>query len=468
MQPATERRARIRDRLLRQLGPFDATMIVAGSVIGIGIFTTSGIVAAALPHPGLLLLAWLAGGLISLAGALTNAEMGASLPQAGGDYVYLREAFHPLAGFFAGWLTFLVVFCGTVGTLAAGFAEYAAAFFPALGSERVWLRLGPFSLGPGTVSALGAVWGCTAICWYGVREGARFQDLMSLAKIAAIALLCLAGPLAGAGTWSRLATAPLTGAGVAEPGLAFGFAVAMVPILFTYLGWNAPVYVASELRDPARTLPRALLGGTLLVTLLYLLLNAVYLYAVPLDAMYATDSVGARRGIVRIAEVAAIALFGPRGGEVMSALVLVSIVGCLNATVLVGARIVYAMALDRTVPQALANIHPVRGTPNVALLAQAAVASLLLVTGSFEQILTYTTFAVITLMVLDGLALFRLRRRADLDRPYRVWGYPFVPALYVAASLGLWANTLLAFPTESLLGLLIAGTALPAWLWGRR
>lgn len=456
------------DRLSRELGPFDATMIVAGSVIGIGIFTTTGLVAAALPHPALLLLAWLVGGLISLAGALTNAEMGASLPHAGGDYVYLREAFHPLAGFFAGWLTFLVVFCGTVGTLAAGFAEYLAVFVPSLDPARTWLALGPVRFGPGTLAALIALWACTSISWLGVREGARFQDWMSVVKIAAIALLCALGPLLGKGDWSRLVAVagPATPLAATPLALAGAFGTALVPILFAYLGWNAPVFVASELRDPGRTLPRALFRGTLIVIALYLVLNAVYLYALPIDAMFAYDD-GARVGIVRIAERAAHGLFGGLGGGLISAVVLVSILGCLNATVLVGARVVYAMALDRTVPTALASVHATRRTPDLALFVQASVASVLLVTGSFTQILTYTTFAVITLMMLDGVALFRLRR-LGLERPYSAWGYPVVPALYVLASFGLWLNTLVAYPAESFLGLAIAATALPAWTWSRR
>ena len=461
--------APLTDRLSRQLGLLDATMIVAGSVIGIGIFTSTGLVAAALPQPGLLILAWIAGGAISLAGALTNAEMGASLPHAGGDYVYLREAFHPLAGFFAGWLTFLVVFCGTVGTLAAGFAEYAAVFAPALSPDRAWLRFGPCSVGPGTVTALIATWACTAISVWGVREGARFQNGVTLVKIAAIVLLCVAGPLIGTGDWSRL-----SGAGAdAVPelgaiGLAGGFGLALVPIIFTFLGWNAPVYIASELRNPARTLPRALFLGTLLVTAIYVAMNAVYLYAVPVGEMFVTGAGGEREGIIRIAETVASRLFGPTGGGLVSVLVLVSILGCLNATVLVGARIVYAMSLDRTVPEILASVHLTRGTPHVALLAQAGVASLLLISGTFEQILAYTTFAVITLMVLDGLALYRLRLRRDLPRPYRVWGYPWVPGIYVLASAALWLNTLFVFPVESLLGLLLAATAIPAWLVAQR
>jgi APA family basic amino acid/polyamine antiporter len=457
----------LEDRLKRQLGLFDATMVVAGSVIGVGIFTTTGFVAAAVPDPFWLLVAWAIGGAISAAGALTNAEMGASLPHAGGDYVYLREAFHPLVGFFAGWLTFFVVYCGTVGTLAAGLVEYLAVFAPALAPERAWIALGPVLLGPGQAIALVAVWGCTLLCWIGVRESARFQNGVTLAKIGALAVLCVAGPLLGDGDWSRLVDA----GSVPTPsgtGLAAAVGVAMVPVLFTYLGWNAPVYIASELREPERTLPRALLLGTALVTGLYLLINAVFLYALPIDEMFRVGEGGERDGIVRVAEGAATALFGGLGGKLVAGLVVVSIIGCLNATVLVGARIVYAMALDRTVPLRLASVHPERFTPDVALFTQAAVASVLLLTGSFDAILTYTTFAVITLMVLDGLALFRLRQRSDLPRPYLVWGYPWVPALYVVASFFLWINTLVERPLESGFGLAIAATAFPAFWLSRR
>lgn len=466
----------IPDRLTRQLGLLDATMVVAGSVIGVGIFTTTGLVAAALPSPGLLLLAWLIGGLISLAGALTNAEMGAALPRAGGDYVFLREGFHPVVGFIAGWLTFFVIFCGTVGTLAAGLAEYLAAFVPALSTDLAWWAWGPLRVGPGQVSALVAVWACTGLCAYGVREGARFQNGITALKIAAIAALCAAGPVVGVGDWSRLVdvpsvaagAAPADGAGAGLFGLATAMGLALVPILFTYLGWNAPVYIASELRDPSRTLPRSLVFGTLICVAVYGLLNAVYLYAVPIDQMFEIGRDGGRVGIVRIAELAATRLFGGVGGGIVSGLVLVSILGCLNATILVGARIVYAMALDRTLPGWLAEVHAVRGTPAIALYVQALVATALLLSGTFEQILVYTTFAVITLMILDGLALYRLRRLPGLERPYEVWGYPWTPAMYVLAGFGLWLNTLLARPAESLLGLAIAATAVPAYYAGTR
>lgn len=438
-------------------------MVVAGSVIGVGIFTTSGLVAASLPSVGWILAAWILGGVLSAAGALTNAEMGASLPHAGGDYVYLREAFHPALGFVAGWLSFFAIFCGTVGTLASGLAEYLSVLLPPL-QGHVW-QAGPVRIGGAQGAALFAVWASTALCGYGVREGARVQNLFSVAKISALVLLSISAPLLGARGVAALPVDPSVTLAVSWiPALG----AALVPILFTYLGWNAPVYIASEIRDPARTLPRALLLGTALVTALYLIVNGVYLYALPLDQMFTLDAAGRRVGVVRIAELAAVSLIGPGGGRLVTVLVVLSIVGTLHATVLVGARIVYAMALDRTLPRAFAAVHPNRHTPHVALVLQAGIASLLLVTGSFGAILTYTTFAVISLMLLDGLALFRLRQRSDLARPYRVWGYPWVPGLYVLASLWLWLNTLVLQPLEAGLGLLIAATGLPAWWISRR
>jgi APA family basic amino acid/polyamine antiporter len=445
-------------------------MLVAGSVIGVGIFTTSGIVAAALPHPGWLLAVWLLGGLLSAAGALTNAELSAALPHAGGDYVFLREAFHPGAGFLAGWVTFFAIYCGTAATLAAGLAEYLVVFVPALSPEHDWIRLGAVRLGPGSIAALASVWACTAVCLAGVRQGARTQDLLTLLKIAVIVALCVLAPLVGGGDLGNLAHGALTpDLGKSPVGLISAVGLALVPVLFAYLGWNAPVYVGSEVRDPGRTLPRALLLGTALCAAIYLLVNLVYLYAVPVERMFEVEPGGARTGIVRVAELAATALLGPTGGRVVSGLVLLSILGCLNATVLVGARVVYAMALDGAMPAALASVHPSRSVPHVALLVEGAFTSVLLLTGTFQELLTTTTFAIMGLMVLDGLSLYALRwRRPALPRPYRAWGYPVLPALFVGASLWLFANTLLTQPVASLVGLAIAATAFPAYRMRRR
>ncbi len=427
------------DRLRRELTLVDATMIVVSSVIGVGIFLTPGAVAEILPHPAWFLAAWLAGGLLSLAGALANAELGAMYPRAGGDYVYLREAYHPLAGFLVGWLSFFVIFAGTVATLATGFAEWLSRFVPL-----------------GTGGKLTAAIGITAVAswihYRGVRAGAQFNNATAYAKIGALAALVLAGPLWGHGDAQHLAAL------FREPGAfdAGNFGLALSPVLFSYLGWNASVYVASEIRDPGRNVPRSLFAGLTICTAIYLAVNFLYLYALP---------PGALRGELRVGEAAARALFGPSGGAIAGALVLLSIAGCLNATVLAGPRIAYAMALDALLFPALGKVHPRHGTPHVAIAVQAVAAGLLvLALQSFPSILDYTTFAIVLATTADTAALYALRwRQPARPRPYRAWGYPFVPALYLAANAAIAAAMLRGRPAECAIALAVTLSGVPVY-----
>jgi len=433
------------DRLERGLSLTDATMLVVSSVIGVGIFLTPGTVANALPHPGLILAAWLVGGLLSLAGALANAELGAMYPRAGGDYVYLREAYHPLAGFLVGWLSFFVIYAGTVATLAAGFAE-GLAHFVTLGD------------GGKMLVAVAITIVCSWVNYVGVRAGARFNNVTGYVKIAALVGLAVAGPLLGHGRIENLR--PLIDAHAALP-LA-GFGLALSPILFSYLGWNASVYVASEIRDPDRNIPRSLFIGLGMCTALYLLLNAVYLYALPVAAL---------RGEVRVGEAAARALFGAAGGSIVAVLVLASVVGCLNATILVGPRIAYAMALDGLFFGGVQRVHEVNRTPHVAITVQAVTAiALIVVLRSFPSVLDYTTFAIVLATMADTTALYALRRRAPKRRrPYRAWGYPLVPALYLLANAGIATAMLAGRPKECAIALAVTATGLPFYaLFGRR
>ncbi len=427
------------DPLARTLGLLDTAALVVGSIVGAGIFATAGDVAAALPHPGWMLAAWIVGGLLSIAGALVNAEMAASLPHAGGDYVYLSEAYHPCVGFLAGWGSFFAIYAGTVATLAVGLTEYLAVFVPAAGH-------GPWV-------ALAAVLVSSWLNYRGTLVGARVQTIVTVLKVAAIGAFVVAAPLLGAGNVSLrgLAAGDATAIGPSA------FALALIPILFAYLGWNAPVFVASEIRDPDRTLPRAIFAGTLVCIVLYVATNLVYLSAVPVDEM---------AGQVRVAEMAARRLFGPLGATLVSLLVVLSIAGCLHATVLVGPRIVYAMALDGLFARRLARVHQHRATPHVAIAVQAIVACLLIVGwGTFTRLLTYTTFAIVVFATLDALAIYLLRwRLPDLRRPYRAWGYPWVPAVYVATNLWLVVATLLARPVEAVGVLVIVATGLPVYI----
>lgn len=433
-----------RERLRRELDAYDATMLVVSSVVGVGIFLTPGVVAAQVPSPSLFLLAWLVGGLLSAAGALANAELGAMFPRAGGDYVYVREAFHPAAGFLVGWLSFFVVYAGTVATLAAGFAT---------GLER-FVSLEPRGE---AAAAIGLILATSWVNARGVRSGARLNNgtaAIKLAGLAALALVAWAIP-APPHAHASAASAPTGSAALA-------FGLALSPVLFTYLGWNAPVYVAGEIRDPGRTIPRSLLAGLALCTALYLLLNAAYLHALSLPGM---------AGRVRVAEAAARALSGELGGSIAAALILVSIVGCLNATILVGPRIAYAMAVDHLFFRAVERVHDRTRTPNVAIWLQAGVGcGLVAALRRFPSLLDYTTFAILLAAMASTSALYVLRRRrAELPRPYHAWGYPLVPAAYLAANGAIALAMLVGRPKECLAALAITASGLPfLFLFARR
>lgn len=434
-----------RDKLRRQLGLFDTTMLCVSSIIGAGIFLTPGQVAFLLPEPRLFLAAWFLGGLLSLAGALANAELGAMFPRAGGDYVYLREAYHPFAGFVVGWLSFFVIYAGTVATLAMGFAEGVSRFLP----------LGPTGV---IVLACATVAAVSAVNYGGVRQGANLNNTTALLKLAAIALLAGWGLASGQGNWSNLvASDPDIGLTDAAK-----FGLALSPVLFSYLGWNAPVYVASEIREPGRIIPTALFLGLSLCIAAYLLLNIVYLYALPVHGLAQRADVGA---------AAAQVLWGNLGAQGVALLVLASVLGCLNATVLVGPRIAYAMALDGYFFPGADRVHDHYRTPHGAIVAQALTAiGLILLLQGFPRILDYTTFAIVLATIADTCALFTLRwRQPDRPRPYRAWGYPWLPGAYILANAGIAAAMLWGRPLECAVGLAIAATALPFyWYFSRR
>ncbi len=439
-----EPRAHPRDRLKRELRLRDATLLVVSGVIGSGIFLTPGRIADLLPHPGIILLAWMVGGLFSLAGALANAELGAMFPRAGGDYVYLREAFHPAAGFLVGWLSFFVIYAGTIATLAAGFAAGLASFV---------------GMGPAAERsvAIGVTLAVSALNYIGVRWGARANNLTAVLKVAALVAFCVAGPLFGSGDVSNLR--PVVSGGQTLTLAAFGLALS--PVLFSYLGWNSSVYVASEIRDPGRNVPRSLFLGLAICTGIYLLVNVVYLYAIPVEVLRHEANAG---------EAAAGALFGGLGGRLVGVFVLVSILGTLNATILVGPRIAYAMALDRLFFPRVDRAHETYRTPSTAIVLQAATAvAILFVLGGFERALDYTTFAILLATIADVAALYALRRsQPGRIRPYRAWGYPWVPAAYVLANSAVAGALLWGRPVECVYGLAIAATGIPFYVFFAR
>jgi APA family basic amino acid/polyamine antiporter len=439
-----------RDRLKRVLGLSDAVFLIVSSVVGSAIFLTPGRIADTLPHPGLIFAVWLLGGAISLFGALVNAELGAMYPRAGGDYVYLREAFHPAAGFLIGWLSFFVIFVGTIATLAAGFA---AGLAPLAGYGETGTLL----------VAIAVTVACSALNYVGVRWGALANNLTAALKIAALLVFCLLGPLLGAGDAAHLRPL-LSGAGaIATPA---ALALAISPVLFAYLGWNAVIYVGSELRDPGRNLPRSLFLSLAICAGIYVLVNAVYLYALPIEELRRVDNAG---------EAAARALFGQASGGLVAGFVLASILGTLNATVLVGPRIAYAMALDGLFFRGVDGAHARFDTPHVAIALQCAatIAVLLVLQGFpnslFASALDYTTFAILVATVADTAALYALRRREPgRPRPYRAFGYPWLPALYAVACAAIAVAMFAGRPDECGTSVAMAATGLPFYLWFRR
>ena len=443
--------------LSRALGAWDGASLTIGAVIGTGIFLAAGDVARALPHPALVLAAWLTGGLLVLAGALAYAEMGAMYPRAGGLYHFLREAWGPLPGFLYGWTCLLVIMTGGIAAIAVGFGDYLGALVPVFSSERVWLAIGALHVSGAQLAALLAIALLTAANHFGVREGAGVQNAFTVAKLGAIAVLVAGGLLTApkaAIAWS----APLPASPVA---LAVPFGVALIATLWTYDGWFAVTFQAGEMRRPARDLPRGLLIGVAIVVLAYALLNLVYLRALGATGLAAGS---------RAAEAAARALWGDGAARAMTAAVAMSAFGCLAATILYSSRIYQPMAADGVFFRGVARIHARWRTPAAALWLQSAWAAVLTLTGSYTQLFTYVTFGGVLFHVLAGLAVFRLRATRPFDhRPHRAWGYPIVPALFVAGMTLLTFNTLLAAPRESAWGLVAIAAGIPAYLyWTKR
>jgi APA family basic amino acid/polyamine antiporter len=441
--------------LSRTLGPFDAAALVISNVIGVGIFTTPGMVASLAPHPMAFLAAWIAGGALACAGAFSYAELAVLLPRAGGEYVYLREAFGALIAFMTGWTSFVAGFSGAIAAGAIGLSAYLGRFFPAAADPRPFLSLPlhffSLEISPRTLTALAAVFLLSAIHARGLGPGRTLQNLLAGLKVLALLALIGLGFTLGRGSAAHLAPAP-----GAELHLS-GWLLALIPVMFTYSGWNAASYLAEEVRDPDRSLPRALAMGTFTVVALYLLLNLLYLYALPMAGL---------AGVVHAGDAAAEALFGPRGAEFLAPLTLLAVAGGLSAMILAGPRVYFAMARDGLFPAVAARVHPRYRTPAVAIMAQAAWSGFLVLSGKFEQILIYTGFAIVLFSGAAVLALFVLRStRARDPRPFRAWGYPLAPALFVIASFALVINALRESPASSVAGLALMAAGLPVYFW---
>jgi APA family basic amino acid/polyamine antiporter len=429
--------------------------MVLGLVIGGGIFLTPASIAKAVPNEGWILGLWVVGGLLAIAGGLVYAEMGAMMPKAGGMYVFFREAFGELPSFLYAWVAFWVILIGSDAAVAIGFAQYFSVFFPSLSNANVVLTLGPVAINAAQLVAVALVVVLSASHYVGVREGARIQGIFTSMIILALLWIAVGGAFASS---SRPDAAPAL-----SPAAAISFAgvgTALVAIFWTYYGWNEIVAVAGEVANPKRNLPLALIAGTGLVTLLYVAVNAVFLKAIPAAEM---------AGIGEPAAVAATRLFGSGAAFLIALAVTAAAAGCTSAGIAPGPRIVYALAKDGLFPAAFGRVHPRFQTPSFAIVVQAVWMSLLCLSGRYEQLYTYATFFVILAYAATGVSLFVMRRRRpDLPRPYRCWGYPVVPFVFVASSLLLAANTVREQPKETLAGIGILLLGLPVYFGMRR
>lgn len=416
-----------------------------------------GIVAQMVPHPIAMLGVWLAGGLLAFAGAFAYAELAALRPRAGGEYVYLRAAFGPLMAFLTGWTSFVAGFSGAIAAGAVGLAAYLGRFFPAAGDARPLLSI-PLSIidievSPRTIVALIVIIALSAIHMRGLGPGRLLQNTLTGLKVLALLALVALGFTLGSGSASHL----VSGTGDVNWQ---GWLLALIPVMFTYSGWNAAVYVAEEVRSPTRNVPLALGLGTGLVVLLYLMANLLYLYALP---------VGELAGRIEAGDSAARALFGDGAGGAVTILIVLALAGSLSAMILAGPRVYYAMARDGLFLRPAARIHPRYRTPAAAILAQALWSSILVLSGTFEQLLTYTGFAVVLFAGLAVLSLFVLRfKNSSEARPYSAWGYPAAPALFVLAAFAIVANAVYQSPKPSAAGLLVIGAGVPIYWWSAR
>ena len=450
--------------LIKGLGLIDSTTLVMGSMIGSGIFIVSADISRQVNSPGLMLLTWFVTAALTLTAALSYGELAAAMPHAGGQYVYLREALGPMWGFLYGWTLFLVIQTGTIAAVAVAFAKYTGVFAPAISAQNYLIGAGRLGLNTQELLAILVVVFLSWTNTRGIRTGAIVQNVFTFAKAAALVGLVGFGLLLGRNPealqrnfthfWQNsgwnFATIRLVG-------------VAMVGALFSSDAWNNVTFTAAEVRHPKRNLPLSLALGVGLVSALYISCNFVYLNVLPLEAIqHAPED--------RVATAAAARILGPLAVQLMAAAIMISTFGCNNGLILAGARVSYAMAKDRLFFQKAAVVDPVHHTPRFALLVQCIWTILLILSGSYSDLLDYVIFAALLFYMLTIAGLFVLRRtRPDLERPYRAFGYPVLPAVYIGVAGVLEILLLWYKPNYTWPGLIIVLLGVPVYLvWRRR
>lgn len=450
--------------LIKGLGLLDATTLVMGSMIGSGIFIVSADIARQVNSAGLMILVWVFAAVLTVIAALSYGELAAAMPHAGGQYVYLREAFGPMSGFLYGWTLFLVIQTGTIAAVAVGFAKFTGILVPWISAQNYVLGSGRLGVNTQQLTAIAVL---VVLSWTntrGIRTGARVQNVFTFAKTAA--LLALVGFGFAIGRNPEAVTrnfgdfwgdADWTFTTIRVVG------VAMVGALFASDAWNNVTFTAGEVRNPKRDLPVSLALGVGIVSLLYLASNVVYLLVLPLEGIQ-----GAAED--RVATAATAGMMGPAAVQLMAAAIMISTFGCANGMILAGARVYYAMARDGLFFRRAGTLDPVHHTPRFSLMIQCVWGVALTLTGSYSDLLDYVIFAVLLFYIATIAGVFVLRRkRPEMERPYRAFGYPVLPAAYIAAAGLIEILLLLYKPSYTWPGLMIVLLGVPVYfLWRRR
>ncbi len=436
------------NKLERKLGLFPATNIVVANMIGAGVFTTAGLLLEGLGSPGMMLMLWFIGGLIALCGAMSYGELGIAMPGAGGEYLFLSRLYNPLAGFLSGWVSFIVGFSAPIAASAMGFSEYMLKAFPSLGAIAGEGAL----LSPGWISkimSVAVILVFTTIHYRGIKTGARVQNILTIIKIGTMVVLIAAGFATGKGDTSHFAwtTGELNG----FPGMKT-MGLSLMWIMFAYSGWNAATYVGSEIRNPARTLPGSLLWGTLIVMVLYLGVNALFVYSIHPEDM---------KGVIAVGALSTVRLFGQNAGTLFALLIAFALFSSLSAFIIIGPRVYYSMARDGLFFKAVSKVHPRFHVPSNSILLQSGIAILFVLSGTFDQILTYLGFSLGIFPLLAVAGVF-LQRRRNPDA-VRLPGFPVPQIIYLLAGLMILVLSYLERPMESSIALITVLAGVPAY-----
>ena len=446
-------------RLKREIGLGSAIILVIANMIGTGIFTTSGFIMESLQDPQIMLFCWVIGGLFALSGALCYGELGALFPRAGGEYVFLRESFGRRIAFLSGWISLIVGFSAPIAAASIAFAGYFFRSLPntiAPNPEIPFLKLGIVSLSPVTILAVGIILLFSLVHCYGLSFGTRVQNILTIFKILIILGLISLGLTFGNGSFENFGSRP-------DFGIVFSknFTTSLIFITFAYSGWNAASYLGGEIKQPSKNIPYALIIGTLIVVTTYLLLNMTFIYALPVNEM---------SGVIEVGAKSATSLFGSSIGKVFSFSVALGLMSLISAMILAGPRVYYAMAKDGVFMSFCARTSNSRSTPVSAILLQAAIAIGITLTSSFDKLLLYIGFTLSLFAVLTVIGMMLLRfKKPHLERPYKTFGYPITPILFISGNLWIIVFSIMSSPMVTIyaVGTIIIGNMIYSGFWSR-